>query len=97
MGRVSNILVLAGFALMALFYVLAIYEGPIGHCRDYNSHGIVILIATLGSLLASAGGTMGTTSAVLRSLGVVLIILPVFLSISISLAIFVYPASTIPI
>jgi len=97
MSRVSNILVLAGLALMILFYAFAIYEGPIGHSGDYYSHGIVILIAALGFILASAGGTMGTTSTVWRSLGVVLIILSIFLFISISLAIFVYPIPTNPI
>jgi len=97
MSRVSNILVFAGLALMILFYVLAIYEGPIGHSGDYYSHGIVILIAALGFLLASAGETMGTTSVVWRSLGVVLIILSIFLFISISLAISVHPTAMIPI
>ncbi len=91
MSRTSNVLVLVGFAFVGLFYMLTIYEGPLGHGGDYYFHGIVILIGALGFILASAGGIIGTMSTVQRATGVLSIILSILLFGSISIALFVYP------
>jgi hypothetical protein len=92
MSRASNLLVLVGFAFVALFYILAIYEGPLGNGGDYYFHGIVILIGALGFILASVGAAIGAASTVRKATSVLGIILSTLLLVSISIALFVYPS-----
>ncbi len=92
MSRISNLLVLVGFAFVGLFYMLAIYEGPLDHGGDYYFHGIVVLFGALGFIFASVGVTIGTASMVRKATGALSIILSILLFVSISIALSIYPS-----